>query len=222
MKAKKGMLICFVGIDGSGKTTLAKALVASLAERKISSHYVYNRFQPLISKPLTMIGKSLFLKDKDRFKDYNEYSQATIRLFRNSFLAMSYRYLLLLDYLLQAIIRVSLPLLLGRTLICDRYIYDIATDLAVEMNLPRRKVNGILKRYLLLLPEPDLVFLVDLPEEVAFQRKDDVPSIDYLKKRRGIYLDIGREYSMIIIDGSQSLVELESEVRDKVISCIQR
>ena len=64
------------------------------------------------------------------------------------------------------------------------------------------------------LPEPNLVFLADVPEEIAYQRKDDVPSIEYLKERRQRYLRIQKEYDMVRLDGCKSIAELEGTVMD--------
>ncbi len=211
------MFICFTGIDGSGKSTLAQALVAELERKGVRSKYVYSRFRPLILKPIGRIGRLLFLRGKDIRNDYAEYSNAKKALFQTRFLPSVYERLLLFDYLLQAIFHVKLPLMLGKNIVCDRYVYDtIITDLAVDMSYSRGKVKRLLQHCFFLLPKPDLVFLIDVPEEVAFYRKNDVPSIDYLKERKKIYLDIAQECGMNILDGTQELMELESEVKEKV------
>lgn len=61
---------------------------------------------------------------------------------------------------------------------------------------------------------PDILFLIDLPEEIAHKRKDDVPSVDYLRDRRKMYLYIGNEYKMTILDGSMPLDELKYRVKE--------
>ena len=52
------------------------------------------------------------------------------------------------------------------------------------------------------------MFLIDIPEEVAFHRKSDIPSIDYLNVRRDYYLSIAKEYGMVILDGTKDKDEL--------------
>jgi len=61
-----------------------------------------------------------------------------------------------------------------------------------------------------------MVFFVDVPEEIACERKSDIPCIDYLKERRRIYLEIGREYGVTILNGSKDLTSLESEIVNEV------
>jgi dTMP kinase len=66
-------------------------------------------------------------------------------------------------------------------------------------------------------PPPDLIFLIDLPESIAFQRKDDTPSLYYLKERREIYRWLSREYKMEVIDGTKSMAEVEAEVKRRLL-----
>lgn len=221
-KTRKTLFVCFVGIDGSGKTTLAKKLVDAMKERGVTSYYVYNRLRLFFSRPLYLIGRPLLFRGKDVFDDYSGYSQAKQRLFKNRFICLGYTCLLLFDYFFQVMFKVRLPLALGRNIVCDRYVYDtVVTDLAVAMNYSPERTRGVLRSCLVLCPKPDVIFLVDVPEEVAYRRKKDVPSIDYLRERRTLYLDIGREYGMTILDGSKDLELLEAETRNEVLSRIQ-
>ena len=216
---KKQMFICFTGIDGSGKSTLARKVVAELEQRGVKSKYVYCRFLPVLLRPIDSLGRAAFLRGKDAFRDYAEYSNSKRALFGKSPLRLIYECLLLTDYFFQIMYRLGLPLILGKNIVCDRYVYDtIITDLAVQMSYSPEKVRRVLRRYLFFVPKPDVVFLVDVPEEVAYQRKDDVPSIDYLKERRKIYLDVAQSYAMTVLDGSRDLAELVCEVEKGVFT----
>lgn len=213
---RRRIFICFTGIDGGGKTTHARKLVDFLASQGIRSIYVWNRFEPLIFKPFIKIGKALFLRNKDMFKDYKEYHTAKKGLFRNRIMATLFENAVLFECLLHALIKVRLPVMLGKNVVCDRYVYDTVVGLAVDLDYSNQKVKRILQRLWYLLPRPDLVFLLDIPEDIAYQRKDDTPSVDFLKYQRQIYLDIGKEYGMVIKDGSRNLDELEEEIKEKV------
>ena len=108
-----------------------------------------------------------------------------------------------------------------KNIVCDRYIYDTVVDLATDLNYSDSKRNSVLRNFLRLSPKPDMIFLIDLPEEIAYQRKTDVPSINYLRERREIYLNIGKECGMTLLDGSKELGELENLILNKVKAFLQ-
>lgn len=215
----KGFFICFTGMDGTGKTTLSKELVELLNKKGISCKYVYARLNPLLLKPFILIGKWIFLCGKDISKNYSEYvNRKRKAIEKHPILSKIYQQILLLDYMLQIFFKVKLPLMLGKNIVCDRYVYDtIVTDLSIDFNYSKEDVKNSFSKILSLFPTPDITFLVDLPEEIAYQRKDDTPSLRYLKERRALYLEIGKEYGMIILEGSKTLEQLKSLIQRRVL-----
>jgi dTMP kinase len=221
MMGRKAVLICFVGIDGSGKTTLAKSLVSSLKQKGIVCHYMHSRFQLFMFRPIVWIGRLLFLRRKGVTEDFDKYSHVKRTFFKNRFHSLIYERLLLFEHCLQAVFKIRIPLLLGRNIICDRYIYDsVITDLAVDMSYSLKKIIRLLSACLIFCPKPNLVFLVDIPVEIANKRKHDIPSMKYLTDRKKLYLEVGRDYKMTILDGTRDLIELESIMVNKVLQSI--
>jgi len=213
---RKSILICFVGIDGSGKTTQAKALVRALAESGIRSRYIYNRFAPVLSRPFMSIGKLLFFRGKGKFENYQGYAATRGKVFKNRPLSIAYQYFLLFDYWLQSMVRIGPSLIRGQGIVCDRYAHDTVIDIAVDLAYSKETLRAMLKRFLGLFPKPDLTFLIDVPEEIAYQRKGDIPAIRFLEERRRLYLDIAREYKMVVLDGCQDEAELKSVIQAKL------
>ena len=213
--SKKAIFICFTGIDGAGKTTLAKHLTQTLNQKGIKFHYVYGRYRPIIAAPFLALGRSMLLHDKDVFKDYKKYTQSRGKLFRRRLPRVLFQNLLLFDQFIQIMVKIKISLMLGRNIVCDRYVYDtIITDImpVVDLHCPPEKILAVIKSYISFLPKPDLVFLIDVPEEIAYQRKNDVPSIEYLRERRQVYLDVGRKLGMTVLDGTKPLEQLKSEI----------
>jgi len=174
-------------------------------------------------KPLFIIGRKTFLRKEDISADYPNYSSAKRRVIKqHSFLFSIYRGILSFDYSLQLLLKIRLPLLLGTNIICDRYVYDTAiSDLSADADYTYSETKRLVNHFFHIFPKPNMAFLLDLPEEVAYQRKSDTPSVEYLKERRSLYLDIAKEYGMIILDGLRRPEDLLCEVQKKVWQRIQ-
>ena len=220
---KSPLLICFTGIDGTGKTTLSKELVELMNKKGVKCKYVYARLNPFILTPFILIGNWIFLRGKDISKNYLEYSNVKRKAIeKHSFLSRTYQQILMFDYRVQIFFKVKLPLIFGKNIVCDRYAYDtIITDLSVDMNYSKDTVMSMLNNLLRFFPEPDITFLIDVPEEIAYQRKDDTPAVEYLEERRKVYLDVGKAYGMMILDGSKSLEELKDSIQKEVFEKVK-
>jgi len=212
-KNKKGIFICFMGIDGSGKSTLAKALVTKMSENGVKTKYWWCKFESFKFESLMIrLFKTISQTSTPRLRGVN-------KLAKNSLPSIIYQYFVLFSYVYRIFLNVKLPLLFGKSVICDRYVYDTATDFVVDFGYSKEKIQTMLKNLFRVVPKPVLAFLVDLPEEIAYQRnlpKHDISSVTYLSVRRRIYLNINEEHKMTLLDGTKNLRDLESEVFSKV------
>ena len=202
-------LICITGIDGAGKTTLAKSAVEALQEAGTPASYVYGRTYPLVSRLLMAVGRAVFLRKKDIWGDYQDYERGKQSVIRNPLLAWGYTVAILLDYYLQIWLKLGPYLFSRRTILVDRYIYDtVINDLSAHLGYTLDQTMRAIERGPRLLPRPELLILIDLPEEVAFARKDDIPHIDYLRARRGLYLSLEDRSEVTTLDGLQDPGEI--------------
>lgn len=220
----KGLLICFIGIDGSGKTTLSKEVVKSLRKQGLECNYVYARLNPFLSRPIMLVGRLLFLNGRETTsRNYIEYSTIKRSLMEYyPILSRIYLQILLVDFYFQIFFKVKIPLKLGKNIVCDRYVYDtVITDFSVHLNYSIDKIVNLVNNLLRLIPKPNIIFLIDVPEEVAYQRKNDIVSIEYLREKRWIYLKVGEKYNAILVDGTKPLKELKVSVQHKVFEYIK-
>ncbi|MBI4302331.1 MAG: glycosyltransferase [Chloroflexi bacterium] len=210
---KRSTLICLSGMDGAGKTTQAQALTHALLERGIPARYVWNRFQPwLVAIPWAIVRAALLR----RKRGYIGYSQAKRGLLTRPFLARLFLYSLLLDCWLQTQIKVRLPLLRKKIVVCDRYFFDSLVDVAVDMGYSWPQTRALLRSFLKFLPRPGVTFVLDLPEAEAFSRKQDTPSVEYLMERRQLFLKLGEEIGATVLDGRNRPAELRSAILARV------
>lgn len=208
VKKVKRVLICFSGIDGSGKTTLAYTLMRSLRNIGIQTKYVWGAHNILLLRPFLRFLKKKSNSNKTESKKQSHMSFIK-KLVQNRFLSAVYQVWILLEYLLQILVKVRIPLAVGKNVVCDRYVYDTAINLAVNLHYSKERFKLILNGLLKICPKPNVIFFVDLPEEVAYQRKNDIPSKSYLAERRSFYNIVAKEYNMTILDGSENLKDLQ-------------
>lgn len=206
-------LICIVGIDGSGKTTLANLLAAQWRRRCPTVRYIHSYHEAILLKPMKILAKLVLMEGTDEFGDYTHYRKTKVAAsVRHPFLSRLYGILWMIDYFVQAFFTVGVPRILRRKLVVDRYIYDAALNASLTMNGFPETSYRFIDLFFKVNPRPNIVFLIDLPVEVAFARKNDIQSVEYLRERRNMYLAMAKRYGFHILDGLAKPEDLLSEV----------
>jgi dTMP kinase len=207
-KSKYGRLITFEGIEGCGKSTLAKELYEYL---KSKNYKVIFTREPGGGKLGEKI-REILLSNEFEIPDYSEL-----------FLFLASRY----EHTKNVIIS---RLKEGYIVISDRYMdstiayqgYGRKIDLKLLEKLNEIATLGI---------KPDLTFLIDLPEEISFNRlKDKIldriesEEIEFYKRVRFGYIEIARNEPLrfIILDGTMELQTLKQKVFEITENLIRR
>lgn len=207
-----GMLVCFSGIDGSGKTTQAQMIIDTFSEHGVSATHVWARWRPFVSYPLMGI---LYVLLGWRRKDYH----------RSRFVRAIWGYFLFVDQLLFFAREIYPELLRGKVVCIDRYVLDQIVEMRYD-GLYNRRVASLLERF---LPTPDVAFLMDVPPEEAMRRKDDtqemldrlridVSAEEYLADRRGLYLETVDESRTVVVDTTRPVSETHEKIAERVLS----
>jgi dTMP kinase len=215
---QRGTLICLTGIDGAGKSTLARSVSEALSERGYRATYTYGRYLPLLAYPVMELGRRTLLSGGQDEGDYTEHQSEKRELFAGSTLRLGYEALVMLDYAPQLLWRVAVPLYRYEYVVCDRYFYDtLLTDLCGDVvRTPEEAVSKYDRFYSRLVPDPDHEFYVEIDPEVSMERKDDVPAIEYLEERKAFYDRFAETFDLTRLDGTDAPGELVSSVLDAV------
>ena len=191
----RGKLIVIEGIDGAGKTTIAKYLANTLISKGFKAIYTREPYHPQIIKLLENKGKEL-------------------GAIMEALLLAADRYLHI-----QEVIKPHLEV--GYYVICDRYYYSslaYQTARGADINWIRT-INFFIIRpdvsiYLDVNPEVGLSRLSKNSE----RRLRYLEDIELLRKVRSNYLNLVRKEELIYVNAEKPL----SEVKAYVVSIIKR
>lgn len=215
----KTLLVCVSGIDGSGKTTLCHEVVTELKLHEIPSRYVYGRFLPALTAPFFKVS-SLMLHKRNPCDHYSADDENKKQLLRNPVVFKFFLIGVLIDQLLRILLKICLPSIFkSEVIVCDRYLFDtIVTDVALTCGFSDSELVPLTRQWLELFPKADVVFVVNVPPRVAYQRKSDLHSIEVLEQLSKTYLYLGERFGATIIDGTRDTLELKHLILNKLRS----
>lgn len=208
-------MICFCGIDGTGKTKHLRLMERRAQLLNLPHKYVVLGLPAFFSYPFLAVCRALGYTERPiNPRDNQKYVQHNF--YKNQAISFLYPWFYLTDFILFSFWRVYVSLFLSHIVLCDRCAIDALVDLTVETgdySLPARLVGRLL---LSLIPNNSSVLLFDVDEEEAFIRKKDTPSLAYLSQRRHIFTKLAKMLDIPLIDTSPSFEAVENEIKRHV------
>jgi len=183
----KGNLIYFIGIDGSGKSTLSSYLKDELKLEGYDVDYLwwFDGENSFIRRIIKKISGVAYEDPKDAVKSNSNNS-------RSNLVKTLYSTIVLFDYLKSVPSKLYMPILRkNKILILDRSMYDTILSLSNEFNFSKKKRNRLLKFYNKISPEPKIIFYIHVDYEIAFSRKkEDYKTLESAKSLSDNYLKL--------------------------------
>ena len=194
--SEKGLFIVLEGIDGSGKTTLARSLKTRL-ESELGIDVV------LTAEPTDgPIGRLLRSEDIDS-------PRAEALLFVADRACHTEE--------MASLVRA------GKTVICDRYYASTLAYQSAALNGPDLDYGLLVGMNDAVTEEPDITFLLDLDPEASGARVDSrgeqkskFERLEYQRRVRDNYLRIAEERGFNVLDATKSPEALCSEAYDQI------
>lgn len=191
------MLIAVEGIDGSGKTTIAKHLVTFLRRNGYDAVLFHEPSDSKYGRILRKSGKRLSPEEE-------------LELF-------------LLDRKEDVRQNIIPALKAGKIVIMDRYyLSNVAYQSA--RGIETKRIKELNEK---IAPKPDLVILLDVDPEIGIKRikkrgeLSPFEDIEYLKKVREKYLELADERTMIV-DAERPVEKVLEEAENLVFSFLKK
>ncbi len=205
---RRGILVAFSGVDGSGKSTQVDLLERSFEKIDAPVLRIRSRWRPVLSLPMLVIMRRLGYARVHRAGGV--YIVET-RLPSRGGLTSLWCILTQVENIVKTGVKLVFPLLLGRTVICDRYALDMVVDgMAGLHDAPSHTRLGF--QLLHLLPKPNFAFFMDIDPEVAFKRKPDLPGLEDYVERLRLYRELSSRWGVTIVNARVSAQTIHRRV----------
>jgi thymidylate kinase len=179
MKKNIRKLICFEGMDGSGKSTLSIAISKNLKEMGYSVKYIrwLDGEDTLLKKIIRLFSK-IQRNDLVKSEKNINYINGSINvpiMRKKPFYIHFYVTAVLLNYLIFGLTQIRLERLINRydVFILDRYYFDVILSITREFEYPQKTLEKLINIFKKFLPEPDLFIIILVSSSLAYQRKPD-------------------------------------------------
>lgn len=205
-----GFTIALIGPDGSGKTTVARRLMAELGP---DVRYLYMSVNPASGNhllPTTRLGWIL--------RSRPEHSEGLRRQHSSRVVGVLAELAALTNQIAEEVYRLLIArwhVLRGRTVIFDRHYYFdyYATDVAAQDRRWEDRLHGVaLQRY----PMPDLPLYLDAPPEVLHARKGEGTLESLAALRRDLLEAVRSHPASVIVDGTAPLDDVVASLLEAI------
>ena len=228
------MLIAFNGIDGSGKSSQTERLLAELKTAGYPAVYVWcGSRTPLTRLFVRLVRRVLKAPTREASESAEPgangraqgeaYLSSTERILKRRWVRTTWLHISLVEHMVKIWFTILPHLLRKRVVVSDRYLYDTVVSMAAMANMPPDELPALLRLPLFYrVPRPDLWFFLDVPPEVSFSRKPNIPDMLSVERRIPLYQVAARELGMQVIDATASPDEVAATIMGRVRAALPK
>lgn len=208
---KSDHIIIFTGVDGAGKTTHSKLLMEELEAKGCSVKYVWGGFFHFFSLPLLAYARGMGYTETYRVGS----KQVSCHCFhRSRLLAFLYPITLLIDTFIFNLVFIIPYTLIGKSVICDRFVYDILVHLMVSLNDPEIMYKNCARLYLSLIPCESRVIMLKTSPHLLLKRREDIANDKTLHYKIMLYERIAKIFKIPVINSDKSVICVHQQILD--------
>jgi thymidylate kinase len=202
-------MIYIAGCDGTGKSTQATLMLSALAQGGARVRHVWLRFPFMLSLPLLAFARW-------RGHSWSEEIDGVRHGYWNFAGSVILRALLpwalLIDAALAAIQKIYLPLLMGHTVVCERFALDMLADLAVAFDEPLLHRTLPARLFPYLVPPGATTVVLDLDAETIRARRSDLRLDRRLEARLEAFGQIAQGLQLSTLSSAQPIEVLHEQL----------
>lgn len=196
-------MICIIGADGSGKTTLAHLLVKEMDQRNLPVKYVWFRLPYFFTFIILEVSK---LFGFTRYLDNGSYTFTEYDFSRQPIKGL-FSLIVLVDTLFYYVLKVGIPTTFGINVVCDRWIPDIIIDVSLDTNNPDFDQTLIGQAFNNLASKATLTVAVDASDRILQRRRPESALDPHVTMRRSLYRSYIQKYGTAILSSDCTITE---------------
>lgn len=208
---QKSFCICISGLDGTGKTYVAKKLL-KYYEKKYDISHVWSRYKNYTSKPLLLltrlIGLNYKIKKKGVIIGYHDFNN-------NRLISFFFLFFQWIDQIIEILIKFRFS---NKNIISDRSLIDTLVDLSIDTKLEKIIFNFYGKSLFKLMPKNTFYFVLKRDLEKIKKVRQDVFYDKNINRRIKLFNEISKIFPVVVIENNFD----EKYVLNEIISRVDK
>jgi len=193
-------MLSISGVDGVGKTTLMLRIESDLKARGLRVRRVWIRYNHYFSKLVLGVSRLCGLTMLHRRNGTVVHKHHEFQ--RHPIISFFFQLSKLVDTSLASFFKVYIPLAIDKDcfILCDRYIYDVLIDVAVETGTQINTNSVFQKLFLCLIPKGSKTVVLTAPRSGLLDRRNENVFDPYLNQRIVFYEQLARNQGLPLIE----------------------
>lgn len=207
-RQKPSIVVAFIGVDSTGKTTHARRLVDAFRKRGYVVSHVWSRGTFRISEPFIGLVTSL-LGSRSNIRSHGKLSEKRVKHVKTSpFFGKILTTLLLFEHATQLRSKLPLGRFSSNALIFDRYLHDTVVDSLLNYGQDHNSFFSrlFLNKVGLFASSPDLVVLLKASPHTIVRRRPE-EDFEAVKLKSRIYELWSERWEAYVLDTERYTIE---------------